>query len=333
MLRRTLLSAVVIFAAGCDPAGENRLLDIDANGTVEGIVFLDLDASATPGAADEPAVNFQVALVLEGTADTLARVRTDAEGVFTFENVPTGTYDVVVPPNSLGDSVRVVFRDPPGVPVELIGPADETSVTVARDDSVSVTLGIGYFVYSVEEARMLPAGRRVFVRGVALASINAIADSSLYLQGAMRAMRVTRATGDDVIPGDTVLALGTTGTRDGQPVLIAGDARIEGSDAPFDTIATTAGVARDADAAFLDAQLIRLREVVVTDTATIGSRFVITVEDPSGTVAVVVPAGSTLPAHAPGTELDVIGLLVPAPGVAGTWQVRPRSPDDLLPDS
>jgi hypothetical protein len=36
---------------------------------------------------------------------------------------------------------------------------------------------------------------------------------------------------------------------------------------------------------------------------------------------------------APGDELDVIGILVPAPGIASTWNVRPRSPADIQPGS
>ena len=32
----------------------------------------------------------------------------------------------------------------------------------------------------------------------------------------------------------------------------------------------------------------------------------------------------------PGFEFDVVGVLVPQPGLPGTWQVRPRSPADVL---
>lgn len=328
MLRRLLVPALVVLAA-CDNAGEDRLLDVDASGRVAGAVFLDLDASGTPGAADAPASNLQIALVSAGTADTVARVRTDADGVFDFGAVAAGTYDVVVPAGGLGDSIAVVFRDPPGLPIDQIDPDDDTSITVGRNDSIDVEIGVGYHVVSVEEARMLPAGRRVIVRGTALSGIGAVGDGALYLQGESRAIRVTSATGDAVVPGDTVFALGTVGVRDGQPALIGGNARIDGSDGAVDTVLLAAGDARTADGGAHDAQLIRLAAVLVTDTATVATRFVVTVEDPSGTVDVIVPGAAAFPEAVPGNELDIVGLLVPAPGVASTWQVRPRSPDDV----
>jgi hypothetical protein len=328
MLRRCLLAALVI-AAACDSAGDDRILDLDATGTVGGAVFLDLDASGTPGAADEPAIDIQVALVREG-ADTIARTRTDDEGIFVFDNIPVGTYDIVVPSAELGDSLHVVFRDPPGSRVEDIEPDEVTAITVARNDTVEVELGVGYSVYTVEEARALPAGRRILVRAVALAPIDAIDDDALYIQGETRALRVTNADGDNVLPGDSVLVLGTTGISTGQRVLLNGIASLDGNEGLVDTLRVDAGTARNAGGGFYDAQLIDLIGVLVTDTATAGGRFTITVEDPSGEVAVVVPSDFDVDVG-PGSELDVTGLLVPAAGVTATWQVRPRSEDDLRP--
>lgn len=333
MRRYAILMALCALAAACDPAGEERILDIDAFGTVDGIVFLDLDASSTPGAADVPAANLLVALVREGSSDTVADVRTDVTGLFVFPIVEAGTYEVVVPPSSLGDSLRVVYRDPPGSPVEDIGPGEATSITVGRDDSVSVVLGVGHHIVTVEEARALPNGRRAFVRGVALTSIGALGDTALYMQGDTRGLRATRVTGDDLLPGDSVLALGTIATRDGQPVLLNAIARLDGTGGAIDTLDLGAGTARTAGGGVHDARLALLEAVLVTDTATVGSRFTITVEDPSGTVVVSVPVDFDLGDIAPGDELDVLGVLVPAPGIASTWQIRPRSSADvtLLP--
>ena len=329
MLRRLFLPALIVVAAACDSAGEDRLLDLEADGTVDGAVFLDLDASGTPSADDAPAPNLQVALVSVGAADTVAVVRTDADGVFAFGDVPVGTYELVVPSNNLGDSIRVVFRDPPGLPVEQIGEDDETTITIGANDSIDVELGVGYHIVSVDDARGLPAGRRVMVRGIALAAIDALADASLYLQGDSHALRVTNATGPAVTRGDSVLALGTIGVRDGQPVLLGGNARIEGTDGPIDTVSLYAAAARTAGDGEFDAQLVALDAVLVTDTATVGARFIVTVEDPSGEVDVVVSSAAAFPTAVPGNELDVVGLLVPAPGISGIWHVRPRSPDDV----
>ena len=326
MRRHAILSALCILAAACDPAGGDRILDIDSEGTVEGVVFLDLDASSTPGPDDGPAVDLLVALVVEGTTDTVASVRTDAEGFFSFPSIDAGTYDVVIPPAGLSDSIRVVYRDPPGSPIENIGPTEITSVTVGRDDSVSVTLGVSYFIVSVEEARALPNGRRVFVRGLAL---NTFQDGdTLSVQGDTRALRILGASGEDLEPADSALVLGTVATRDGQPVLLNGSAQFDGSGAAIDTLELSAGTARTAGGGVHDAQLVSLHALLVTDTATIGSRFIVTTEDPSGTIAISAPVSFEFE-FAPGDELDVIGILVPATGVASTWQVRPRTPEDV----
>lgn len=326
MRRPAILAAFCILAAACDNAGEDRVFDIDASGTIEGAVFLDLDASRTPSADDDPAVNLFVALVVEGTTDTVARVRTNAEGFFTFPAVDAGTYDVVIPAGDLGDTIRVVYLDPPGSPIENIGPTEITSVTVGADDSVSVLLGVSYFIVSVEQARALPTGRRVFVRGLAL---NTFEDGdTLFLQGDTRALRVLGASGEDLVPADSALVLGTTATRDGQPVLLNGAAQFEGSGGAIDTLQLGAGTARTAGGGVHDARLVSLHAALVTDTATIGSRFVITVEDPSGTVAISAPTSFDFD-FGPGDELDAVGILVPAPGLASTWQVRPRTPEDV----
>jgi hypothetical protein len=55
-----------------------------------------------------------------------------------------------------------------------------------------------------------------------------------------------------------------------------------------------------------------------------------TAEDPTGTVQVSIPAALKQPEHAPGFEFSVIGVLVPRPGIAGQWQIRPRGLEDIV---
>ena len=68
----------------------------------------------------------------------------------------------------------------------------------------------------------------------------------------------------------------------------------------------------------------------MTDTARAAGRFVMTAENPGGTIDVSIPVGGIQAEYVPGFEFDVVGVLVPQPGLPGRWQVRPRSPADVL---
>lgn len=328
--RRAFAVAAGLALAACEPAGTGNIVEVEASGTIVGLVFVDANASGTLDGADQPAALLTVALVLAGSADTVADTRTDAEGAFSFPFVAAGTYDVVVPASALGDTMAVVFRDPPGLPVGQIGPEDTTSVTVGDGDSASVTLGVAYPIVDVETARTLPVGRRVFVAGVTVAGVGTAADSTLFIEGTTRGIAVRRSPAITATAGDSVLVFGTTATRDGQRVLNEGSAAVRASDVAFDTIRLNAAQARTAGGGVHDARLVRVDQLVATDTARVSGRFIITAEDPSGTVEVSVPIARIQPEYVPGYEFDAIGVLLPRPGVVGVWQLRPRADEDLL---
>jgi hypothetical protein len=81
----------------------------------------------------------------------------------------------------------------------------------------------------------------------------------------------------------------------------------------------------------LNAALVRVHDATVVDASSLtGGDVLLTVNDGSGDLQVLVDAnaniGTTLPVS-PGAELDVIGVLVP---VAGEWRLKPRRTGDVV---
>lgn len=326
----TALAAGVVLSA-CEPAGSGNVLDIEAASFIDGLALLDANASGRLESEDLPAAGLRIALVLVNTSDTVARATTGADGRFRFAPVPVGTYEVVVTNSALGDSLQVVFRDPPGSPVSDIGPDDTTTVTVGVLDSTVVRIGVSFPIVDIARARSSAIGRRLFVRAVVSGGTAVLGDGSVFLQdptGAIRALNVSGV----VAPGDSVLVLGRSATQNGRPVLANATLTPIQGGAAVDTIPVTAGRARTADGGILDAQLVRARELFVADTGRVGGTFVITAEDPSGTVEIGLRTDGSfdLGAYPPGADLDVTGLLVPNAGIAGEWRLRPRNAADLV---
>jgi hypothetical protein len=152
---------------------------------------------------------------------------------------------VTVPLSELGDTMTVVFRDPPGAPVGEIED-DEVLFTVGDGDTVATGVGVAYPIVSVETARTLPVGRRVFVAGVVVAGAGSAADSTIFLEGDTRGIAARRTLSPGG-PGDSVIVFGVTATRDGQPVLTDAVARVIASELAFDTIPLFAAEAANAE--------------------------------------------------------------------------------------
>lgn len=327
--RIAFLVAGLALTPACEPSGSG-LIEIDGSGTIVGTVFVDANASGSFDAGDQPPSSLSVALVVAGTADTVARTRTNDVGAFSFPGVPVGRYEVVVPGGALSDTMSVVFRDPPGAPVTSIGPNDVTTVAVGIDDSVAVRIGVAYPIVTVEAARTIASGRRVFVHAVALGPVGAAAAAELHLDGDTRAIAARGVTAPGLLPGDSVRVFGVTGTRDGQRVLNGASAVVLASGAEFDTISLDAEAAASAGGGVHDARLVRVAELLAIDTARTSQRFIITAEDPSGRVDVSIPLANLRPEFVPGAEFSVLGLLVPRTGVPGVWRVHPRFVEDIV---
>lgn len=314
--------------AGCDPAGEDRILAIEATAAVTGVVFVDVNGTGVFEGQDT-AARVPVALVRFGTMDTVARTTTGSAGVFSFLDVPVGRYEVAVPRSALGDSLLVVFADQPAPDA---GPAgDSTIVELALGDTVAVTIGIAFPTVTVSEARALPAGRKVFVGVIAETFRDEFGDTSVYVRDEDAAIRVARVLQTQVFPGDTLNVLGVTGSRIGQPALVNAATFVLAVGSPPEPIEVAASEVSGARGGLLDAALVSVDGLVVDDTTLLDADDLIlhTVRGNASIDVLLHQDGSfDFDAYPELTTIDVTGVLVPA-SAGGEWRLQPRSVADV----
>lgn len=181
---------------------------------------------------------------------------------------------------------------------------------------------------TIEEARAMQPGKSVYVRGVALNSWVAFSDSALHLYDATSAIRVMRLPSTNVFAGDSVRILGTTGSRNGQPVLNGTEIVIllagVGMDAP-DSVSSA--VAAAATGAARDADHVRVRATVTAVDSVVPGRL--TVNDGSGDLVVVLDPHVGLFANfVVGDIVRVRGVLTPES--SGAWVLKPRTTGEIV---
>ena len=323
-MMRTLLGRIAIFLTtavtyGCANAGEDRVLGIEATGTVTGVVYFDANATRQLEDEDELFDGVRIGLVVAGSGDTVAFATSRDGGVFNIAGVAVGDYRVAVDTTTVGDSAFVASVDP-------------ANITVRPADTVSIEVAISFPLVTVAEALALPIGTNVFVDGIALNARETFGDSTIHVADTSGALRAIRAGPSAVFPGDSIRLRGTMATRDGRVVLNL-DRRAPSvlaiAELPAPDTVTTA-VAGAAGAGVLDAGFVRIDSARITDTTTAAGDFVVTVNDGSGPLAVLFDQDvAFIPEQflVPGADLAVSGLLVVAgPGV---WQLKPRSDADV----
>jgi hypothetical protein len=319
--RRTwLLPAVFLAALGCSNAGEDFGFGGGANGAVGVFVFLDRDGSLNATPADTVLAGIKVGLVAPGTTDTLFAKFTDASGNVIFTGLPLGDYTLVVDTNTVGDSVAVQKID--------------STHVVLRNNAAQqqMFVRVGFPSATVTEARALPAGTRVIVKGLMLTNLNVFGDSTANVADVAAAIRITNATsvGPQPSPGDSVRVLGTVATRAGQPVLDSARVTAFQAGPPPAPVDQTTLQANTAEGGAHDAALVFLNNAVIqTDTATVNGDYTFSVDDGSGPVKVVLDQDVTFPLgqFTPGKTLTGSGILVPTG--TGTWVFKPRVNGDV----
>jgi hypothetical protein len=237
-----------------------------------------------------------------------------------------GTYRIVIDPTSGADSAIVVLGD--GVLV---------SVTPA--DSVEFRGALGFPYRTIAEVRASgPGTAPIFVAAIALNSRTTFADTTVHLVDATGAIRATRVRPSalPVSAGDSVRVRARVGVRLGQVVLDEVSIFVVTPTFIPPAPALTTAQAATAAGAAQDAQLVRITDATITDTATVAGNLTMTVNDGSGPVRVVLDRTADVGFRSPfpvgeyqaPNLFDVVGVLVPT-GL-GTWVVKPRSPLDLI---
>jgi hypothetical protein len=310
--------ATMTVLAGCLGTGEDRVLSIDATGTVRGLVYFDGNGSRAFDEGDTPLALVGVRLVPFGTPDTIARAVSNLDGVFSIPRVPVGGYEIVVDPASVGDSVTVVELDP-------------VVAFVQPDDSVTSLITISYESYTIEEARTRPFGEKIFVSGIALIDNDLFGDRTLHIADHTGAIRATRVQSSLILAGDSVRLLGEVGRHELKLVLDDVTTYLLAIAAAPRPDQITTATAAWADAGRLDAALVKVVNAEIMDTLTVGGDFQLTVDDGSGPAVVLLDSEvpfSAKDAYVPGVFIDATGVLVPR--TPGEWSLKPRSDADLV---
>lgn len=314
----TVTAALVLLTTGaCDENAAERVLDIDATGSVLGLAYVDRNGNGQLDLTDGPQPNVRVHLTAVGGGTPVATALSNTLGTFEFRNVPAGDYQARLDSTSLPDSLRLVR-------------IDSTRFRVAAADSVGLLVTLSFANATVASARALPAGRRVFIEGVTLNGLGTFGDSTLHIADSTGAIRATRVLSGTVNAGTRVRVLGTTELRDGQQTLAdATVTPITPASQPQPAVVTTQGGA-NANNGALDAALVQVTAApIVGATPTATGDFLISVNDGSGLLEVLIDrsTGINTAAFIPGAQLTAVGVLVTAG--TGKWQLKPRTAADL----
>lgn len=284
--------------------------------------YYEYDRVAGFGGADQVAEGLRFQLVLPGSGTPVVEGEADPLGVVLFERVPVGTYDLQVDPDFLADSL-------------VVTEIDTTRVTVVPDDGLTFSVGVTPISGTVAEARAMPAGRRLWVQGIALNGRGASVDQSIHVLGSdSTAVRINLPTASSGSEGDSVRVLGRAVSSGATRYLADGLVTLV-SEAQRPVVPREVEVAEVSDAAggTLDALLVVARDAVVADTATVpfvGRRVTIRADDEEF-VALLLNQNGFDGEIVPGTPVVALaGLLVPDSVVAGSWMLVPRGRNDAL---
>ena len=195
---------------------------------------------------------------------------------------------------------------------------------------------LGYREVTVAEARQLAGGMRVYVRGIVQAPLQVYRDSSTFLASGGATIRLPGSrhrpgrAGNNA--GDSVLVLGTTGQRDGQPVVLNGLIGTLGVSPPPVPTVVTIPEARTARGGMLDAALVSVTGAVIVDTLASGPDLLVRIglaTDTTITTDVIIDSAQNAPRtiFRPGLPITVRGVLVPRGD--GTWVLKPRGGGDV----
>jgi hypothetical protein len=321
MLRAAAALLPALVLAACEPAGTDLGFGSEETGEVAVIVYLDRDASTTPTPLDTLYQGAVVSLRSLAGGSALVTATSNVEGVAFFPEVRFGDYLITVSSPSIGDSLVVARVDPDSIRVS------------AATNQVGAVARLAWPELSIREARARPPGTPVFIRGTILVGIPFFSDLSAHVRDTSQSLRMTGLTllgglaGNS--PGDSVVVRGIVGQANGQPILSSARIiRVATRPGPIPVPVTT-GVAASAQNGALDAALVNLTSITISDSMTTAPDFRVVASDGSGALTIVLD--SNIPfnrlAFAPGRIMNILGVLVPSG--TGNWVLKPRVPGDV----
>jgi hypothetical protein len=314
--------------ADTDVAG--RLLAVDAEGIVAGLVYLDRNGDEVLGGTDEGVEGLEVRLYIAGTQSVAATATTDEDGVFIIRDVPVGRLRMEADADFFGDSL-VVFD------------SIDADFTLESTDTLEVFLGVTFPAFTLAEARDLAVGTKGFTRGIVLNPRFPFGDASVHLQDGDTYLRVIGTPRADLFPGDSVRVLGRIALDAGQVVLREAEPFLLAQQVIIpEPLELSTALAASAEGGERDAALVRIRDADILDTVTVtsavGRDLYMTVDDGSGPLEMVLPEllGFDLGQVQPDSfsVRAATGLLVPTRAATGevTWRLVPRVTGDLVID-
>jgi DNA/RNA endonuclease YhcR with UshA esterase domain len=277
-------------------------------------------AIANGGALDAALVRVDSAMVVQSTTVNNDLVLTINDGTGPLDAVLDG--DIVF---NLGPFLV------PGAYVSVTGLLVPTgSGTWQLKPRAEADVDLIVPLMSIAAARTRPAGEIVFVDGIVLNEWTTFGDSTMHISdtsAALRGIQVRRAA---VFAGDSVRFVGALASRDGQPVIDRGTVFfLASASEPAPTTVTTA-VAANASGGTLDAALVKIDSARISDTSSVNGDFVAAIEDGSGQVELVLDGDINFNLGSffvPGAVVEVTGVLIPTG--SGSWQIKPRSEQDI----
>ena len=319
-----LMLAAASTPLACSDATDVELLEIRGSGVIVGRAFLDLDGDALFSGADSAVQDTRVRLVTNTTGELVLEATTDSAGVFALVDVPVGEYRLQLDSAVVADSL------------ETIGAGG--TVAVSLDDTLAIDLGVTYPTLTVEEVLVGTPGQRVFTSGITLnARLNFDPLGQVHIAGATGFLRALSVDRVNISTGDSVRFLGRIATDNGRPALadVTPTILVTAAANPIPAEVTVAQ-ASTADGGGLDAALVRIRQVEITDTSrTVDGDFRFWGVVGSDSVEIVLREflGLNTAVIRPDTTVrlaQAAGLLTPFDG-GGTvrWRLLPRGGSDL----
>ncbi len=181
------------------------------------------------------------------------------------------------------------------------------------------------------EARGMVPGSLVEIHAIALNGVATFGDNTVHMVDASGALRAVNVNASFQFAGDSIRAVGVLAIREGQMTLTQTTVTVLGkTDVPPPAHLTT-DVARTANDAARDAALVEVRDAEIeTLSAPVGGDAVLRVDDGTGDLTVILDrdTGIGTAGLVVGDRVNLVGVLVPTG--TGTWQLKPRTPGDVV---